>query len=132
MYIKPMNKINTLGFEGGGIYCLACTGSLKELQKRIDFNNNIEYVCGSSVGTLIALGIALGMKPEHMEEVVSKFRITVLLRTPGTLLRMPWNAIVNYGLIDSNIVKEICLIVLRTIHPDKKISDSRNYNRMRS
>ena len=119
MYIKPMNKINTLVFEGGGVYGLAYIGALMELQKSIDFNN-IKYVCGSSVGALIAFGIALGMKPEHLEEVVSKFRITVLVRTPGILLRMPWNAIVNYGLIDSNIVKEICLIVLRTIHPDKK------------
>ena len=114
-----MNKINTLVFEGGGIYGLAYIGALKELQKRIDFNN-IKYVCGTSVGALIAFAIALGLKPEHMEDVVSKFRITILLRIPGILMRMPWNAIVNYGLINSNIVKDICLLVLRTIHPDKK------------
>ena len=72
-----MDKINTIVFEGGGIYGLAYIGALKELQKRIDFNN-IKYVCGSSVGALIAFGIALGMKPEHMEEVVRKFGITVL------------------------------------------------------
>ena len=121
MYIKPMNKINTLVFEGGGIYGLAYI-ALKELQKRIDFNN-IKYVCGTSVGALIAFAIALGLKPEHMEDVVSKFRITILLRTPGILMRMPWNAIVNYGLINSNIVKDICLLVLRTIHT----SHSRSY-----
>ena len=115
-----MNKINTLVFEGGGIYGLAYIGALKELQKRVDFNN-IKYVCGTSVGALIAFAIALGLKPEHMEDVVSKFRITILLRIPGILMRMPWNAIVNYGLINNiNIVKDICLIVLRTIHPDKK------------
>jgi predicted acylesterase/phospholipase RssA len=114
-----MHKINTLVFEGGGIYGLAYIGALKELQKRIDFNN-IKYVCGTSVGALIAFAIALGLKPEHMEDVVSKFRIAILLRTPGILLRMPWNAIVNYGLINSDILKDVCLIVLRTMHPDKK------------
>ena len=111
-----MNKINTLVFEGGGTYGLAYSGALKELQKRIDFNN-IQYVCGTSVGALIAFAIASGLKPEHVEDVVSKFRIAILLRTPGILLRMPWNAIVNYGLINSNIVKDICLLVLRTIRP---------------
>ena len=35
-------------------------------------------------------------------------------------MKMPWSAIVNYGLINSNIVKDICLLVLGTIHPDKK------------
>ena len=65
-----------------------------------------------------------------MEDVVSKFRITILLRTPGILLRMPWNAIVNYGLINSKIVKDICLLVLRTIHPDKKDITFQNYKRM--
>ena len=114
-----MENINTTVFEGVGIYGLAYIGALKELQKRIDFNK-VKYLCGTSVGALVAFGIALGMKPEHMEEVVRKFRVAVLLRTPGILLRMPWNAIVNYGLINSDIVKEMCMISLRMIHPDKK------------
>ena len=71
-----MDKINTLVFEGGGIYGLAYIGALNELQKRIDINQ-IKYLCGSSVGALVAFSIALGMKPEHMEEVVSTFRIAV-------------------------------------------------------
>ena len=61
-----MNKINTLVFEGGGLYGLAYIGALKELHERIDFNN-IKYVCGTSVGALIAFAIALGLKPEHMK-----------------------------------------------------------------
>ena len=69
---------------------------------------------------MVVFSIALGMKPEHMEEAISKFRVVALLRTPGILLRMPWNAIINYGLIDSDIVKDICMIGLRMIHTDKK------------
>ena len=83
-----MNEVNTLVSEDGGIYGLDYIGALKELQKRIDFNN-IKYVCGTSVGALIAFAIALGSKPEHMEDVVSKFRIAILLRIPEILLRMP-------------------------------------------
>ena len=44
-----MRKINTLVFEGCGIYGLAYIGALKELQQRIGFNN-IKHVCGTSVG----------------------------------------------------------------------------------
>ena len=48
-----MDKINTLVFEGGGIYGYAYIGALKELQTRIDFTK-IKYLCGSSAGALIA------------------------------------------------------------------------------
>ena len=62
--------MNSLVFEGGGIYGYAYIGALKELQTRIDFNK-IKYVCGSSVGALIAVSIALGLKPEQIEDVMS-------------------------------------------------------------
>ena len=35
------------------------------------------------------------------------------------ILKMPWNTIFNYGLIDHNIVREITLLALKTAHPDK-------------
>ena len=53
-----MDKINTLVFEGGGIYGYAYIGALKELEIRIDFNK-IKYFCGSSVGALMAYALAL-------------------------------------------------------------------------
>ena len=46
-----MDKINTIVLEGGGIYGLAYIGALKELQKRIDFNN-IKYLWNPSKNAL--------------------------------------------------------------------------------
>ena len=50
-----MEKVNTLVFAEGGIYGIAYIGALKELQSRINFKN-IKYLCGTSVGSLIAFG----------------------------------------------------------------------------
>ena len=113
-----MEKVNTIVCEGGGIYGIAYLGAFKELQSKIDFNK-IKYLCGTSVGSLIVFGQALGLKPEHMEEVLMKFRKICLLRAPSMILKMPWNTIFNYGLIDHSIVREITLLALKTAHPDR-------------
>jgi predicted acylesterase/phospholipase RssA len=113
-----MDKINTLVFEGGGIYGYAYIGALKELQTRIDFKK-IKYVCGSSVGALIAVSIALGLKPEQIEDVMSKFRTHCILSTPGIALKIPWNAMINYGLVNNSIVRYVAVLGLQTAHPDK-------------
>ena len=39
-----MDKINTLVFEGGGIYGYAYIGALKELQSRLEFSKSNIYV----------------------------------------------------------------------------------------
>ena len=68
-----MDKVNTIVCEGGGIYGIAYLGASKELQSKIDFNT-IKYLCGTSVGSLIVFGQALGLKPEHMEEVLMQIQ----------------------------------------------------------
>ena len=113
-----MEKVNTIVCEGGGIYGIAYRGAFKELQSKIDFNE-IKYLCGTSVGSLIVFGQALGLKPEHMEEVLMKFRKICLLSAPSMILKMPWNTIFIYGSIDHSIVREMKLLVLKTAHPDK-------------
>ena len=35
------------------------------------------------------------------------------------ILKMPWNTIFNYGLIDHSTVREITLLALETTHPDE-------------
>ena len=113
-----MEKVNTIVCEGGGIYGIAYLGAFKELQSKIDFNK-FKYSCGTSIRSLIVFGLTLGLKPEHMEEVLMKFRIICLLRAPSMILKMPWNTIFNYGLIDHSIVREITLLALKTAHPDR-------------
>ena len=114
-----MDKINTLVFEGGGIYGYAYIGALKELQTRIDFTK-IKYLCGSSAGALIAYALAIGLKPHQIEHVVDKFRTHMIFRTPGLALKLPWNTIFNYGLISNDIVRDFAVIGLTAIYPDKE------------
>ena len=42
------------------------------------------------------------------------------MRLPSIALKLPWSTIVNYGLIDHQIVKYIALSALQKAHPDKK------------
>ena len=114
-----MDDINTIVCEGGGIYGIAYIGAFKELQSKINFNK-IKYLCGTSVGSIVVFALALGLKPEHMEEIVMKFRIMCLVRLPSIALRLPWNTIFNYGLIDHQLIRDFALVFLKTAHPDKK------------
>ena len=100
-----MDKINTLVFEGGGIYGYAYIGALKELQSRLEFSK-FKYSGGSSAGAL-AYALALGLKSHQIEDVVNKFRTQLVLRLPGLAFKPPWNTLINYGLISNEIVRDI-------------------------
>jgi predicted acylesterase/phospholipase RssA len=114
-----MDKINTLVFEGGGIYGYAYIGALKELQSRLEFSK-IKYLCGSSAGALMAYALALGLKSHQIEDVVNKFRTQLLLRIPELAFKLPWNTFINYGLISNDIVRDIALLTLKASHIDKE------------
>ena len=75
-----MDDINTSVCEGGGIYGIAYVGAFKDLQSKK--TNKIKYLCGTPVGSIVVFALALGLKPEHMEEIVMKFRIMCLVRLP--------------------------------------------------
>ena len=114
-----MDKINTLVFEGGGIYGYAYIGALKELQSRLEFSK-IKYLCGSSAGALMAYALALGLKSHQIEDVLDKFRAKLLLRIPGLVIKVPWNTMFNYGIISNDIVRDVALLGLNAVHPDKQ------------
>ena len=61
-----MESVNTLVFEGGGIYGIAYIGALMELQKTVDAKK-IKYLCGTSVGSLVSFALALNLRAEHIE-----------------------------------------------------------------
>jgi hypothetical protein len=42
-----------------------------------------------------------------------------LSRIPFILLKLPWTVLINYGLVSSDIVRELALMGLRMAHPDK-------------
>jgi predicted acylesterase/phospholipase RssA len=114
-----MNNINTLVFEGGAIYGIAYIGALSELEKRIDFKK-IKYLCGTSIGSLASLALAMNLKAEDFEELINKFRFTVLKQLPSMVFWLPFNVLFRYGLINSVLIREFVLLVLNKAHPVKE------------
>ena len=114
-----MENINTRVFEGGAIYGVAYIGALLELEKRIDFKK-IKYLCGTSVGSIISFALAMNMKAEDFEELLHKFRFTVLKQLPSMFFWLPYNVLFRYGLINSVLIREFVMLVLNKAHPGKK------------
>jgi predicted acylesterase/phospholipase RssA len=114
-----MDSINTLVFEGGGVYGVAYIGALLELEKRIDFKK-IKYLCGTSIGSLVSFALAMNLKAEDFEELTSKFRLATLKYLPSMVFWLPYNVLFRYGLINSVLIREFVLLVLEKAHPGKK------------
>ena len=68
---------------------------------------------------MIAVGLSLGIDPDQFEDIVNKLRIQCLFRVPSIAMKIPWNAVFKYGLINSDIVRDIALIALKAAHPTK-------------
>ena len=113
-----MDKFNTIVFEGGAVLGVSYIGVVRELEKRIDMKT-IKYLCGSSVGSIFALALSLNLTSSQLEELINKWRVALLSRIPFILLKLPWNVLINYGLISSDIVRELALMGLHMAHPDK-------------
>jgi len=114
-----MENINTLVFEGGGIYGVAYIGALLELEKRIDFKK-VKYLCGTSIGSLVSFALAMNLTAEDFEELTNKFRLATLKYLPSMIFWLPFNVLFRYGLINSVLIREFVLLVLNNDYPDKK------------
>jgi len=113
-----MDKINTLVFEGGAVLGIAYIGVIKELESRINFKN-IKYLCGSSVGAIFAFILGLNITPAQIDSILNKIRLYSLMRIPGIALKLPWNIVFNYGLINNEILRDFAVIILHTVYPDR-------------
>lgn len=99
------NTIKNIIISGGGIAGIAFYGALKHLATRDVWNvDNIEHIYATSIGTVIAVMIALQYDWEELDDFilirpwhrVFKFDLTSIL-----------NAIENRGVFNNNIMKEI-------------------------
>ena len=113
-----MDKINTLVFEGGAVSGVAYLGVIQELESRIDFEN-IKYLCGSSVGAMVAFILGLKLSADKFATTLNKIRLHAIMRIPGIALKLPWNIVFNYGLINNEIVREVAVIILHAVYPDR-------------
>src|SRR5712692_6382574 len=78
-----MGSYRILSIDGGGIRGLFAAVLLDRLSQRVPFFlDSVDLAAGTSTGGIIALGLALGLKPS---DLVSLYKETLLLR------------VVNYG-----------------------------------
>ena len=68
----------------------------------------------------MAYALALGLKSHQLEDVLDKFRTKLLSRIPGPVIKAPWNTMFNYGIISNDIVRDVALLGLNAVHPDKQ------------
>lgn len=112
-----MNTTTALCFEGGALWGIAYLGALSELFKRIK-RDNIQYYCGTSVGSIIAFALALGLTTQQIDDAFWKFRRYLLIRLPFIALKIPWNLVMNFGIAHSDVVRQGTLIFLREAYPN--------------
>ena len=62
--------IKNLVFEGGGMRGISFAGAIGELEKQ-GLLKDVEKVCGTSVGAITALTLALGYTAKEMEAIIS-------------------------------------------------------------
>ena len=90
-----------------------------ELQKTVDVKK-IKYLCGTSVGSLVSFALALNLRAEHLEEIIAKTRLSILMKIPSVAIWLPWNTLFKYGLVDIGIVRAVTMLFLSKAYPDKK------------
>lgn len=63
-----------LALAGGGLQAVAHIGALKALQ---DLNMKIDYISGTSSGSLVAVAYAMGFSTEEMKQIVTDYYKTL-------------------------------------------------------
>ena len=63
-----------LALAGGGLQAVAHIGALKALQ---DLNIKIDYISGTSSGSLVAVAYAMGFSTEEMKQIVTDYYKTL-------------------------------------------------------
>lgn len=78
MYMSSNNdekqKFKILALDGGGIRGVVTACILQEVEKQVGkpLNQYFDLITGTSTGSILAAGLAIGMKPEELIEVYQK------------------------------------------------------------
>jgi NTE family protein len=70
-----MEKIKTIFFSGGGTRGIAFIGAVKALQEH-NMLNNCETIIGTSIGSMVACGLSLGVSSSIMNKVWFDFDVS--------------------------------------------------------
>lgn len=105
-----------LALAGGGLKCVAYIGAMQALE---ELEIKIDYLSGTSSGSLIAVMYALGLKPKEMKELILKHykEITNINKKPILFAGMKYltqKQLNIEGLIDGKKVEELVEKIART------------------
>lgn len=69
-----MSRFQILSLSGGGIRGLFTAEVLAELENKrgVNITDHFDMICGTSIGGIIALGLASGMKPIELAEILKE------------------------------------------------------------
>lgn len=67
-----MSRFQILSLSGGGIRGLFTAEVLAELEtkRNVNFAEHFDMICGTSIGGIIALGLASGMRPKELAKIL--------------------------------------------------------------
>ena len=88
--------IKNLVFEGGGVKGIAHIGALKYMEEQ-HLLDNVENVIGSSVGSIIATGIAIGLTVDELQKVIESMDFKKFADRDRGFLRNMYRFIYNGG-----------------------------------
>lgn len=103
-----MKLPSVLVFSGGGVRGVSYVGALQQLCEQTGFDywsrgeggkKNIVHTCGTSIGALVALLVACGMKPEKLVDMVLQTRMDTVVNVSAITILSDW------GLTDGNKLK---------------------------
>jgi len=117
-----------LALQGGGLQGFAHIGAIRALEEL--GINNIQYVSGTSTGSIIASLYAMGYDTYEIEKIWKEYYKKILRVKKRTIIKIICNYILNKktkteGLIDGEIV-EASMNELATKKTIKKIKDIKN------
>ena len=113
-----MDKVNALVFEGGATWGIAYIGAISELFNRVK-RENIKSYCGTSVGSIMAFALAIGLTIDDIEELFWTFRSRFMWRLPIITAQIPYNLLTRFGLLDSGLIRQLILGALKKAYPTK-------------
>lgn len=128
--IKQNKDYEYLVLSGGGIKGIAYVGAIQELDKMgvlydADGNFKIKGIAGSSAGTIIAVLLAIGYKPDEINNIMNEMDFASIVDDKIGYLRDGYNFITKYGICEGNTIMKMMgkLIKAKTGNADYTLID---------
>lgn len=125
--LKILTEKNALVFEGGGVLGVAHAGALLRLYE-LGGLNTLTNVVGTSVGSLVSMGLACGATPYYIKSVIFGMNLE-RFKDGGCILTQLFRFIFKYGLHKGDVIEEFAGEVLKELTGNSDITFKEAYER---